>query len=76
MDRQQRLKRLYQFVANYDIDKWAKSILTDIWAARKDDNASGLQAPGLGLGPDSRFLRLEANCVYTHLDIPEVRFAY
>jgi len=31
-----------------------------------------MQAPGLGLGPDSRFLRLEANCVYTHLDIPEV----
>jgi hypothetical protein len=30
-DRQTRLKRLYQFVANYDIDKWADSILTDIW---------------------------------------------
>ena len=33
-----RLKRLYQFVANYDIDKWAQSILTDIWAARKEDS--------------------------------------
>ena len=32
----------------------------------------GTLAPGLGLGPDSRFLRLEASCVYTHLDIPEV----
>ena len=31
-----------------------------------------VQATGLGLGPDSRFLRLEANCVYTHLDINEV----
>ena len=30
------------------------------------------QATGLGLGPDSRFLRLEANCVHTHLDINEV----
>ena len=37
-DRQTRLKRLYQFVANYDIDKWADSILTDIWHARKDDS--------------------------------------
>lgn len=70
VDRQTRLKRLYQFVANYDIDKWADSILTDIWHARKDDN--GTQATGLGLGPDSRFLRLEANSVYTHLDINEV----
>ena len=69
-DRQTRLKRLYQFVANYDIDKWADSILTDIWLARKDDNGS--QAAGLGLGPDSRFLRLDAACVYTHLDINEV----
>mmetsp|Transcript_9960 Transcript_9960/g.23354 ORF Transcript_9960/g.23354 Transcript_9960/m.23354 type:complete len:1012 (+) Transcript_9960:123-3158(+) len=71
VDLQVRLKRLYQFVANYDIDKWAQSILTDIWAARKEDG--GKQAPGLGLGPDSRFLRLEPqNCVYTHLDIPDV----
>ena len=30
------------------------------------------QSTGLGLGPDSRFLRLEANCVHTHLDINEV----
>uniref|UniRef100_A0A7S0HVN1 CBM20 domain-containing protein n=1 Tax=Hanusia phi TaxID=3032 RepID=A0A7S0HVN1_9CRYP len=67
-DRQQRLKRLYQFVSNYDIDKWAHSILNDISNARKEDSGT----PGLGLGPDSRFLRLEANCVYTHLDIPEV----
>ena len=37
----------YQFVANYDIDKWADSILTDILHARKDDN--GTQNTGLGL---------------------------
>ena len=75
LDRQARLRRLYQFVANYDIDKWAQSILTDINAARKEDT-TGKQAPGLGLGPDSRFLRLEANCVYTHLDIAEVQAQY
>jgi len=74
-ERVHRLKRLYQFVANYDIDRWVQSILADVWAARKDsreDRDVGTLAPGLGLGPDSRFLRLEASCVYTHLDIPEV----
>ncbi len=73
-ERVHRLKRLYQFVANYDIDRWVQSILADIWQARKDskEDVSGTLAPGLGLGPDSRFLRLEASCVYTHLDIPEV----
>jgi hypothetical protein len=43
-------------VANYDIDKWADSILTDIWHARKDDN--GTQATGLGLGGCLRNVRL------------------
>ena len=33
---------------------------------------SRTRGPDSGLGPDSRFLRLEDNCVYTHLDIPDV----
>ena len=59
-----------------------QSILADIQNARKDDPAGGpaggaggggvTQSLGLGLGPDSRFLRLEANCVYTHLHVPTV----